>query len=191
MVGMLGVANRPGGYDDKLVKALDPLLQTCANAIFTLRADLRQKSVEARLRNEQSRIRGMLEGVFDGIVTIDEKGNIESLPRSSRLVGREFAEAACLFDSANGHCHSSETVLSNAMTSRASSATPARLRNDRDLFRPRVSGHAFNTASFATAALLSPLQCRTRGIEEKKSTPECVLSAGITRAEADGHSRFR
>jgi PAS domain S-box-containing protein len=79
MVGMLGVANRSGGYDNELVRALDPLVQTCANAIFASRADLQQKNAQARLLDEQARIRGMLDGVFDGIVTIDEKGLIESI----------------------------------------------------------------------------------------------------------------
>jgi len=88
MVGMLGVANRSGGYDDELVCALDPLVQTCANAVFALRADLKQKSAEARLRDEQSRIRGMLDGVFDGIVTIDERGLVESInPAAEQMFG--------------------------------------------------------------------------------------------------------
>ncbi len=79
MVGMLGVANRSGGYNDEFVHSLEPLLRTCANAIFALRADRQQKSAEMQLREEQSRMRGMLDGVFDGIVTIDEKGLIESI----------------------------------------------------------------------------------------------------------------
>lgn len=83
MVGMLGVANRSGGYDNELVRALDPLVQTCANAIFASRADQQQKNAQTRLRDEQARIRGMLDGVFDGIVTIDEKGLVESINQAA------------------------------------------------------------------------------------------------------------
>lgn len=88
MLGMLGVANRQGGYSDELVCALDPFLQTCANAIFALRADEKRKIAEARLRDEQLRARGMLDGVFDGIVTTDEKGIVESInPAAERMFG--------------------------------------------------------------------------------------------------------
>jgi PAS domain S-box-containing protein len=95
MVGMLGVANRPGGYDEALLRALDPLLQTCANAIFSFRADNHQRQAEAQLHDEQARVRAMLDGVFDGIVTIDEGGLVESVnPAAERMFGRRQEEIA-------------------------------------------------------------------------------------------------
>ena len=38
MVGMLGVANRPGGYDEELVAAIDPLTSTTARLLRDYRA---------------------------------------------------------------------------------------------------------------------------------------------------------
>lgn len=78
MIGMAGLANRSQGFDDKLVQELEPFLQTCSNAIFALRADTARKEAEDRLRDEQERLRAILDGTFEAIVTIDESGIIES-----------------------------------------------------------------------------------------------------------------
>ncbi len=37
LIGVVGVANRPGGYDTELVELLQPLLATCANIIESIR----------------------------------------------------------------------------------------------------------------------------------------------------------
>lgn len=45
MVGMVGIANRPGGYDEELAEYLQPLIATCGNIIEARRnADLRKKA---------------------------------------------------------------------------------------------------------------------------------------------------
>jgi PAS domain S-box-containing protein len=101
MVGMLGVANRDGGYDEEFIQALDPLLKTCANAIFAFRADRERRSAEARLHEEQARVKAMLDGVFDGIVTIDERGVLQSMNAAAErifgfgpdeIIGRSIAQ---------------------------------------------------------------------------------------------------
>ncbi len=78
MIGMAGVANRPGGYDEKLVADLEPFLQTCSNAIFALRADSARKQAEQQLLDEQERLRAILDGAYESIITIDESGLVES-----------------------------------------------------------------------------------------------------------------
>jgi signal transduction histidine kinase len=50
MVGMLGVANRPNGYDDALVRQLDPFANTCAVLIEAYRNSLRRRQAENLLR---------------------------------------------------------------------------------------------------------------------------------------------
>ena len=53
LVGMIGMANRPGGYDEALVEYLDPLLVTCANMLDAIRGDRERRAAEAeRLRLE-------------------------------------------------------------------------------------------------------------------------------------------
>lgn len=78
MIGMAGVANRPNGYDEKLVQDLEPFLQTCSNAIFALRADTAREEAEDKLVDEQERLKAILDGAYEAIITIDESGTIES-----------------------------------------------------------------------------------------------------------------
>lgn len=47
MIGMFGIANRPGGYDDKLVLDIEPLTRTVAQMIH-VRSE-RQKRLEAEV----------------------------------------------------------------------------------------------------------------------------------------------
>ncbi|HAO93821.1 MAG: hypothetical protein A2X99_09570 [Deltaproteobacteria bacterium GWB2_55_19] len=55
LVGMVGLANRPGGYDEVHVNYLDPLLTTCANIVEAHNIDkLKEKAEDALRRNESS-----------------------------------------------------------------------------------------------------------------------------------------
>ena len=79
MIGMAGVANRPGGYDEALLERLAPFLQTCANAIFALRADAERTQALEELSLEQQRLQAILDVAYEAIISIDENGNIESM----------------------------------------------------------------------------------------------------------------
>jgi PAS domain S-box-containing protein len=93
MVGMIGVANRPGGYDENLLEDMGPFLQTCANAIYRLRADLARRRAEEQLRDEEQRLRAILDAAFEAIITIDESGIIESFNRhAEQIFGYSAAE---------------------------------------------------------------------------------------------------
>lgn len=54
MVGMLGLANRRGGYDTELIDHLQPLLATCAHILEGYKIDQRRKAVEAELRSSEA-----------------------------------------------------------------------------------------------------------------------------------------
>ncbi len=60
MVGMVGVANRPGGYDEQLVTDLAPFLATCASLTEAFRNDRRRRDAEASLRASEQRLRHTL-----------------------------------------------------------------------------------------------------------------------------------
>jgi PAS domain S-box-containing protein len=93
VIGMAGVANRPGGYDEELVRELEPFLQTCANAIFALRADAARKHAEEQLSDEKERLRAILDGAYEAIITIDETGIIESCnSRAEAMFGHSSSE---------------------------------------------------------------------------------------------------
>ncbi len=88
MIGMVGIANRPTGYDEQLIGDLAPFLQTCANAIFALRADSEREQAIADLSDEQQRLSAILDGAFEAIITIDETGTIESAnQRAEQMFG--------------------------------------------------------------------------------------------------------
>lgn len=50
MVGMAGIANRPGGYDTELVRFLEPFAATCGVLIEGLRAEQRRREAEEERR---------------------------------------------------------------------------------------------------------------------------------------------
>jgi signal transduction histidine kinase len=50
LLAMVGIANRPGGYDESVVEYLRPLLATCGSIIQADRSDQRRRSAEQDLR---------------------------------------------------------------------------------------------------------------------------------------------
>ena len=51
LVGLFGIANRPGGYEDELVEYLKPILSTCANIIEAYRTDQKRKLSEEQIKS--------------------------------------------------------------------------------------------------------------------------------------------
>jgi len=76
MVGMMGIANRRGSYDEGLVEFLRPLLNTCANIIEANRNALKRKEAEKALQTSETRFSGILDIANEGIISIDENQNI-------------------------------------------------------------------------------------------------------------------
>lgn len=87
-VGMVGIANRPGGYDESLIEFLQPFLITCSNLIITLRSERKRKEAEKNLRESEARGRAILTGATEAIVTINDKGIIEDMnPATEKIFG--------------------------------------------------------------------------------------------------------
>lgn len=81
LVGMAGLANRPGGYSPELVEYLAPLSRTLGTLIDARRADVSLKRGEAH-------IRAVLETVMDGIISIDARGVIQTVnPAAEKIFG--------------------------------------------------------------------------------------------------------
>lgn len=49
VLGMVGIANRPGGYDESIVALLEPLLATCATMVEAWTLERRRREMEAEL----------------------------------------------------------------------------------------------------------------------------------------------
>lgn len=88
LVGMVGIANRGGGYDETLVEFLQPLLATSSQLISALRVDqLRQQAVTDQ-QDKQARLESILDTVVDGIITINDRGIVASFnPAAVRIFG--------------------------------------------------------------------------------------------------------
>jgi PAS domain S-box-containing protein len=73
MVGMVGIANRPEGYDDTLVEFLQPFLSTCGNIIRANRTEERRKSAE----EEVAKLSLVASKTDDSVVITNHRGFIE------------------------------------------------------------------------------------------------------------------
>ncbi len=88
LIGMIGIANRHGGYQPEQINFLKPFLYTCANIIVSLRNEISRAEAFKRLQENELRSRAILNHTIDAIVTIDGSGIIESCnPAATKLFG--------------------------------------------------------------------------------------------------------
>ena len=69
--GMIGVANRPGGYDEELAEYLKPFLATCASLMEAYKIEKKRTQTEKELEYSEEKWHFMLKGSMDGIVALD------------------------------------------------------------------------------------------------------------------------
>jgi PAS domain S-box-containing protein len=69
LLGMVGIANRPGGYEEDLIDYLQPFLSTCANIIEAYRNDKRRQQAEQGLKQQLAAV----EAAIDGVAILNEK----------------------------------------------------------------------------------------------------------------------
>lgn len=56
MMGMVGLANRPGGYEHSMIETLQPFLVTCSNLIEGYRLDRERRATEAELAHSNEEL---------------------------------------------------------------------------------------------------------------------------------------
>jgi PAS domain S-box-containing protein len=76
LVGMVGVANRPGGYDENYVRELTPLTASCAALIHAMRLDAERSATRQSLTREQDRFRLIVDTAAEAFIEIDENGKV-------------------------------------------------------------------------------------------------------------------
>lgn len=93
LIGMIGVANRPGGYDQDLLSFLVPFLNTCSVLLKGLFASDQKEQVDRQRRNQTARLQAILDNVADAVITIDSGGRIETFNRAAeRIFGYSTSE---------------------------------------------------------------------------------------------------
>ena len=86
LVGMVGIANKTNGYEEKTIDFLEPFLLTCANLIIAYRNIKQRKLAINSLKENEEKTRTILDAAIDGIITIDENGIIHSFNPSAEYI---------------------------------------------------------------------------------------------------------
>ncbi|MDH5681293.1 MAG: transporter substrate-binding domain-containing protein, partial [Spirochaetota bacterium] len=88
LLGMVGIANREGGYDEGLVTYLKPFLATCSNLIEAMRVNNQRTEAESALRESKERFRQLVERSPDIVYSFSDKsGGIYYSPRLEAVLG--------------------------------------------------------------------------------------------------------
>jgi PAS domain S-box-containing protein len=89
MMGIVGLANRPGGYEAGLVQFLQPVLDTCGVLIGSFRQHQKRQQAEQALRRNEERFRALVENAFEAVLLLNAKGEVlYGSPRNAWVLGR-------------------------------------------------------------------------------------------------------
>ena len=94
IVGMFGIANRAGGYDEQLIEFLRPLIATCTSVIMGFRSEKELITAEKEQRLLRQRESAIFETVLDAVISIDSEGTVLTFnPAAEKIFGyqKEFA----------------------------------------------------------------------------------------------------
>ncbi|MEZ5540861.1 MAG: PAS domain S-box protein [Pseudomonadota bacterium] len=95
VIGMLCLANRKQGYDAELIDSLQPIASTCTSLVEATKNERERARVAAELEDKVEHIKAIVDTVVDGIITINEKGIIESFnPAAEMIFGYRSEEVA-------------------------------------------------------------------------------------------------
>ena len=91
LLGLIGLANRPGGYESDLIGRLDPVIITCGTMIEAVRQHYETSQLTSELVTKKQLLDAILLNVKDGIIVMDYMFNIELANSSaSLLLNKEF-----------------------------------------------------------------------------------------------------
>ena len=83
LTGMIGLANREGGYDPEVIDELSPILHAGGNLMGAFDERRKRLRAQAALKDSESRLRAIMDNVVDSIITIDEQGTIQSFNKGA------------------------------------------------------------------------------------------------------------
>jgi len=79
LLGMIGLANRPGGYDESVIKCLEPILGTCAQLFNAIAKDRDRQRTALELNRTNSFMAALVENLQAGLLVENELGEVFAL----------------------------------------------------------------------------------------------------------------
>jgi len=87
VIAVLRVGSKQRGiYTQRHLELLERIGNQIAGAIANADLYAQQKVAEDALREREARLRGIVESAIDGIITIDEKGSVESFNKGAEII---------------------------------------------------------------------------------------------------------
>lgn len=101
LVGMVGLANRTGGYDDAVIDGLAGLDLVCAQFLVGLEESRVRVALQAAQANERERLLAVFASLEDGVAIVTPDGDVVAENDAfERVIGQTLTE--CLAPLANG-----------------------------------------------------------------------------------------
>ena len=92
LTGMIGLANRPDGYDQEFCDSLRPIWATCETMIGAYRVFERRKQAEAEIIERERHISAILNTTVDSIINMNEEGIVDTFNSSAEKLFGYSAE---------------------------------------------------------------------------------------------------
>ncbi|NWH07433.1 MAG: PAS domain S-box protein [Alphaproteobacteria bacterium] len=116
LVCMVGVANRPGGYDEALIGDLERLFSTLGQLVLSKRDRDAREASEAALARERQRLADIIDGTRAGTWEWDlRSGALQVNERWAEIVGYRQGDLVAHIDTWTALCHPHDLALSRAL----------------------------------------------------------------------------
>jgi len=93
MIGMLGVANRPGGFAAELVAGLMPLVNSCSALLAAQRSEREHQAAVQHLQQSESRLQVVLDSLAEGLILLSRDGKLlMANPSAEAILGLSLHE---------------------------------------------------------------------------------------------------
>jgi two-component system sensor kinase FixL len=76
LIAMIGLANKPSGFTEKDILFLKPITSTIGHLVHATRTREQKQAAENALQEESEHTQHILQNLADGVVTVNQQGNI-------------------------------------------------------------------------------------------------------------------